>query len=156
MEHQRTSSYSCNFIGGGRGGGAKARSDALRRACVQRWLEIMTVPRVNHRGPQGVFFIMQLVDEGKGGESEKSSITSNREEYRDPEEKTASCVIPLSNDWNVFIVVCTAVCTLCVLLVVERLREFYDFQRIASLLPLFGKYSYFWRFGIGVLPFDDS
>lgn len=64
----------------------------------------MTVPRVNHRGPQGVFFIMQLVDEGKGAESEKSSITSNREEYSDPEEKTASCVIrssrmkPLSSD----------------------------------------------------------
>lgn len=162
MEHQRTSSYSCNFIGGGRGGGAKARSDALRRACVQRWLEIMTVPRVNHRRPQGVFFIMQLVDEGKGAESEKSSITSNREEYSDPEEKTACCVIrstrvkPLSSDWNVFIVVCTVVCTLCVLLVVERLMERYDFQRIASLLPLFGKYSYFWRFGIGVLLFDDS
>lgn len=53
----------------------------------------MTVPRVNHRRPQGVFFIMQLVDEGKGAESEKSSITSNREEYSDPEEKTACCVI---------------------------------------------------------------
>lgn len=131
MEHQRTSSYSCNFIGGGHGGGAKARSDALRRACVQRWLEIMTVPRVNHRGPQGVFFIMQLVDEGKGAESEKSSITSNREEYSDPEEKTASCVIrstrvkPLSSDRNAFIVVCT----LCVLLIVERLRELQAYCR---------------------------
>lgn len=144
MEHQRTSSYSCNFIGGGRGGGAKARSDALRRACVQRWLEIMTVPRVNHRRPQGVFFIMQLVDEGKGAESEKSSITSNREEYSDPEEKTACCVIrstrvkPLSSDWNVFIVVCTVVCTLCVLLVVERLMEFSaNCKLIAALWKIF-------------------